>query len=443
MGNSNNRQDAGSLRVSMYARGRGPSQTPRATCQGVGDASRGSRPQTDSNERECALEQLRWLFVEGFVLAFLLVYFLMPKACRLGLVDWPKGRKRHARAVPLIGGLAIFIAYLVALPSASAAGGADLLLLAGAGLLVLVGALDDYFDFPTWPRFAAQIAAGACMIAGGVVLLDLGAITPQGAILHLGFWAVPFTIFATVGMINALNMSDGIDGLSGCLSLVAIAALGVVAIAAGQDASAAKLVVLGGAIVGFLTYNLRTPLRRSAAVFLGDAGSMFLGFTLTWFLIALSQGEARAMPPASALWLVALPLMDTLYSILRRLAAQRSPLAPDDQHLHHLLLDAGLTVQQTVAVLTAVATLLASVGVAGAVFDWPEFTLAAGFAATFGCYCLAATGTRLHLQRRSRRGAGTSASRAVAATGGYSPDHRHPDASGASTLVAESQRSSR
>lgn len=376
------------------------------------------------------MEQLRWLFIEAFVFAFLLVYFLMPKACRLGLVDRPKGRKRHRRAVPLIGGLAIFLTYTVVLAPTGLTGGGDLLLMAGGGLLVAVGALDDYIDLPPWPRLGTQVVAGLCMTAAGVMLRDLGALTPQGAVLHLGIAALPVTVLAVLGMVNAFNMSDGVDGLSGCLSLVALAGLLAVALAAGHADTASRLIILGGAVTGFLAYNLRTPLRRSAAVFLGDAGSMFLGFVLTWFLIAMSQGEAAAMPPASALWLAALPLMDTLYSILRRLAAQRSPLQPDNQHLHHLLIDAGLSVQRTVASLTIGAAALAAIGVAGAVHGWSGFGLTSGFAAVFGLYCLAVTGLRLWLQRRARRENGDTPAPI-------------PEPPGDSALAADSQRPNR
>lgn len=354
------------------------------------------------------MEQLAWLFVEAFALAFLMVYFLLPKAARVGLVDWQTRRKRPARSVPLIGGLAIFITYLVVLgPTGDDAHSP--LLLAGGGLLVLVGALDDYFDFPAWPRLAAQALAALCLPLAGVVISDIGALTLSGQALQLGVLAVPFTLFATVGMVNAFNMSDGIDGLSGSLSLVALISLGVIAVVAGHPENAASLVVLAAGIAGFLIYNLRTPLRRSAAAFLGDSGSMLLGFALTWFLISMSQGPAAAMAPACAVWLVALPLIDTLFAIMRRAAARRSPLQPDTRHFHHLLLRAGLPVSQTVAVLTAIAAVLAGVGVAGAILEWPPFALAAGFAGLFVAYCVGTTAAWRYVERRQQGDASGSA----------------------------------
>lgn len=334
------------------------------------------------------MESLSWQFVNAFLFTFLLVYFLLPQARRIGLVDEPnRRRKRHRHAVPLIGGLAIFASYVLMLGPAGWLSTHTLLFPAGGGLIILIGALDDYFDFKPLPRLIAQVGAALCMIAAGVVLTDLGGLAPGGTLMLLGVLAVPFTVFAAVGMINALNMTDGMDGLSGSLALVSLAGMLVIAAATGHTGMMHPLVVLGGCLLGFLLFNLRSPLHRRAAAFLGDAGSMFLGFALTWFLIELSQGADRAMPPVSALWLVALPLMEAVYSIGRRLVAKQSPLKADHRHVHHLLLARGFTVQQTVAILVLGGALLATVGVAGAIYHWPEIYLATAFACVFAVYC--------------------------------------------------------
>ena len=148
-------------------------------------------------------------------------------------------------------------------------------------------------------RFVAQVIAALLMIFGaGVVLNDLGSMTPSGELLQLGFLAVPFTVFATLGIINALNMCDGLDGLSGSLTLTSLSGLILVAYIWGSPGRyGACCRFLGTAIVGFLLFNLRLLGRERASVFMGDAGSMFLGFALTWYAISLSQGESRALPP--------------------------------------------------------------------------------------------------------------------------------------------------
>lgn len=337
------------------------------------------------------MENLRWLFIEAFVFGFLLIYYLRGRSIRWGLVDKPDWRKRHGRAVPLIGGIAIFASFVLVAGPMTGLSQSGLVFLACGSILVLIGVLDDYFDYPPSARFAAQIAAALGMAIAGVALYDLGAILPTGELLVLGALAIPLTVFATVGLINAFNMIDGVDGLAGSLSLVALAALALLAAVAGQAEPLQRLLTLSGCVAAFLFYNLRTPMRRAATAFLGDSGSMFLGFALAWFLINLSQGSARILPPAAALWLVAIPLMDTLYCMLRRLANGHSPFAPDRRHLHHLLLELGFSVRRAVATLAGVATLLAAVGVVAALAGWSQFFMAAAFTAMFGAYCLTLT----------------------------------------------------
>ena len=333
------------------------------------------------------MEHFRWEFLHAIVFTGLLVRYLRPRAVQIGLVDRPDHRKRHRGTVPLVGGIAIFIGYVLAVGPVVDTSPRLMGLLLGGGLLIVIGALDDYFDFRPLPRLAAQVMAVGVMIISGVSLQDIGALGANGGLLALGILAVPFTVFATVGAINALNMMDGVDGLSGSVGVVAIAAMLIVSIVSGANNAIPQLLALLGCVMGFLFFNMRSPIRRKALAFLGDAGSMFLGFALTWYLISLSQGTDRAFPPAAAVWFVALPLMDAVYNIGRRLAAGRSPLGCDRQHLHHLFIRSGVPVQSTVWMLCAAATLLASVGVAGSLLEWPDVYLAAGFATLFCLYC--------------------------------------------------------
>ena len=164
-----------------------------------------------------------------------------------------------------------------------------------------------------------------------------------------------FTIFATVGVINALNMSDGADGLAGGLSLIAL--LGMAYVADGADLASERtlLLLLAVVVVGFLLFNIRLPWQHRARVFMGDAGSMFLGFAITWFFISLSQGEERAMAPVAALWLLMIPLFDTVWLILWRFSQGRSPTSSDVGHLHHVLQMTGMGAATSVWVMLAIA----------------------------------------------------------------------------------------
>ena len=250
-------------------------------------------------------------------------------------------------------------------------------------LLVTVGAIDDRLELSPAVRFIAQVIAALLMIFGaGVVLKDLGSITPSGEMLQLGFMAVPFTVFATLGIINALNMCDGLDGLSGSLTLTSLSGLIMVASIWGIPADTALLPILGTAIVGFLLFNLRLLGRERASVFMGDAGSMFLGFALTWYAISLSQGESRALRPSAALWFLMIPIFDAVAMMLRRILKGRSPFEADREHLHHVFLLAGFSVNDTVAVMTGFASCGVFIGLASIYFNIPELVVAGAFLLT-------------------------------------------------------------
>ncbi|MDJ0927061.1 MAG: MraY family glycosyltransferase [Gammaproteobacteria bacterium] len=326
------------------------------------------------------------VFFVGPLIAFaatvLLVFVLRPVAGPLRLLDIPNDRSSHQRPTPLIGGLAMFLASCVGGLAAVANGvlvvdAYSMSLFGGGLLLVLVGAIDDVRELSPWLRFGAQILASLIMIyGGGVVLDDLGNMTPSGDVLYLGWLAVPFTVFATLGVINALNMCDGVDGLSGTLAMISLSGLMIVAFVNGGPVDSVLLALLAASILGFLLFNLRFPGRKQAAVFMGDAGSMFLGFALTWFTISLSQGSDRAMVPAAALWFLMLPIFDTVAMMLRRLMRGRSPFEADREHIHHVFLMAGFTVNETVVVMSAAALIGVGMGLLSMDIRLPEFSIA-------------------------------------------------------------------
>lgn len=315
----------------------------------------------------------------------LLILLLRPVAIATGLVDIPNERKSHRSPTPLVGGVAIFaglvVAFLVAGRNGAPIPGREIVSFFGAGLLlVMVGVVDDFLELSPAVRFMAQILAALLMVFGaGVVLEDLGHMTWTGALLPLGVLAIPFTVFATVGVINALNMCDGLDGLSGCLALVSLGGLLLATALWGDPGQAAFLPLLGAAIVGFLAFNLRLPGRSQALVFMGDAGSMFLGFALTWYAIDLSQGAEAAIRPASALWFLMLPIFDSVSMMLRRVLRGRSPFAPDREHLHHIFLLAGYSVNETVAIMAGLAGMGVLIGLASIHWQAPELLVSGGF----------------------------------------------------------------
>ena len=289
----------------------------------------------------------------------------------LRLVDHPGGRKVHGRPVPLVGGLAIFIAFLGAAFVIGIATSAGYFLFA-LSIVIAVGMWDDVNEISPRVKFAIQIVASSIMIWGaGVQLNSVGDLLGWRPI---GLWifAIPLTIFAIVGVINSLNMMDGLDGLGGSIAFVAFAWYSAVAMFSGLDTQFNTALIFCGAIAGFLIFNLRFPWQPHARVFLGDAGSLMIGFALGWLAIDLTQGQGRTMPPIAALWVLLLPLVDCVSLMSRRVMMRKSPFVADRHHIHHYLLARGFTHGQTLGILVGLSALFGAVGFFGWRLELPE-----------------------------------------------------------------------
>nr|WP_240141414.1 MraY family glycosyltransferase [Nitrosomonas sp. HPC101] len=250
-----------------------------------------------------------------------------------------------------------------------------------------VGFADDILQLHYKIRLAVQTIVGLIMaLVSGVVLTDLGHILPGGGVLSLGAFAIPVTLFATIGGINALNMIDGMDGLSGSVTLTSLVLLGSTALVVNDSPGIIITTALSGGIVGFLFFNLRHKLQPRAKVFLGDNGSMLLGFLVVWLLIDLSQGENRAITPVTALWLFSVPLMDTISIMLRRIWQHKSPFEPDHNHFHHILLNAGYRVNDAVFTIVSIHLLFGVIGLTGLYLGIPEAMMFIGFLLLFSGY---------------------------------------------------------
>jgi len=299
----------------------------------------------------------------AFITTSVLIVLLRPLAISVGLVDIPSSRKSHSGNIPLIGGIAIFVGSITTLLIQHNIDGSGLLFAApvpaffgAAFLLLVIGAWDDMHELPAVTRLLAQVVSCLVMIyVGDVVLSDLGNLNFDGSVLYLGFLAVPFTVFASLGIINAMNMCDGLDGLSASLALIALLGFGIANTLWGATETQAIIIVFSACVISFLMFNLRTLWRPKAWVFLGDAGSMLLGITLSWIAIVMSQGEERVLSPSAALWFLMLPIYDAVSMMVRRLLKRRSPFEADREHLHHIFLLAGFSVGETVTLMTGIA----------------------------------------------------------------------------------------
>ncbi len=330
----------------------------------------------------------------AFAATAALIVLLRPLAISIGLVDVPSSRKSHSGNIPLIGGMAIFVGALIALVTQQFLSEVGLTVSTYLGpffltcfILLFVGAWDDYRPLPPVVRLLAQVFASLVMIyAGGIVLNDLGNLSLDNTPLMLGVMSVPFTVFACLGIINAMNMCDGLDGLSGSLALISLLGFGVANTLWGGLGNQHLIVVFAACVAAFLMFNLRTLWRSEAWVFLGDAGSMLLGITLAWVAISMSQGIDRVISPSAVLWILMLPIYDAFSMMIRRLLKRRSPFRADREHLHHIFLLAGFSVGESVTLMTGIAVAGVVIGLGSVYLQVPELIVSLMFVAGGGLY---------------------------------------------------------
>lgn len=302
--------------------------------------------------------------------------FLMRKVAKsIGLVDKPNARKLHTGAIPLVGGISIFLSiaqYITSNPDVIVH---SYLFLSCVTGLILVGALDDRFDISFKVRLLVQALLSIVMMYFADIQLDhIGNIFGFGDI-QLGILSPLFTILAVIGAINAFNMVDGIDGLLGGLAIVTFASIAILLNVDSQHGLAYLCVVFIVAIIPYILMNLGI-LGRERKVFMGDAGSMMIGFTVIWLLLGASQeSSGMLMRPITALWLIAIPLMDMTAIMFRRIRRGASPFKPDREHLHHIFQRLGCTPIQTLTIISLIASGFAGFGVYGEISGIPESTM--------------------------------------------------------------------
>lgn len=341
------------------------------------------------------------------LLTALLILWLRRPAHRFGLVDDPGGRKRHGDTVPLTGGLALTAGFFMALSLSLPALGTQVALLVSLGLLALIGVLDDLGEVSPRTKLGAQILAAVLMTSwANHFLVHLGDLFGRGDI-ELYNWGIPLTLFATAALINGINMLDGLDGLAGGLVAVMLAYFAGFARWSGDTSALKVTVVLLGAVAGFLMFNLPHPWRGHRRTFMGDTGSLVLGFAIAWFSIGLTQDTGNGqptVPPVAMLWVTGIVLFDLFTVTVRRIMRRRDPALADRGHIHHILLRRGLSPVRTVVLLLA---LNAAMGAAGTLLWWldaPESWMFAAYVAAGLVYLgLFLFPARLGRRRRAAR----------------------------------------
>ncbi|HIF9481708.1 TPA: UDP-N-acetylglucosamine--undecaprenyl-phosphate N-acetylglucosaminephosphotransferase [Photobacterium damselae] len=330
-----------------------------------------------------------YLFV--FITSFVTLFIMRKVAKKIGLVDKPNARKLHQGVIPLVGGISVYISLLAGLLLFLPISLNLYLYLSCAAILIVLGALDDYFDVSFKIRLVIQAGISLAMILIGQHSLHNFGYLMGSETIALGEIAGSIiTIIAVIGAINAFNMVDGIDGLLGGLASVTFTALGSVFYISGNSYLATICFLIVVAMIPYIMLNLGFPFGRRFKVFMGDAGSMFIGFSVVWMLIRGSQEpEIIAFKPVTALWLIAIPLMDMATIMVRRIRKGHSPFKPDREHLHHICQRIGLSPLMTLFVICFMASICAGIGIWADLSGVAESTMFIAFLILFAIYFMA------------------------------------------------------
>lgn len=286
-----------------------------------------------------------FLLVMAVPASMLIIPFAWRLAPRLGMIDKPDPRKVHAKPIPRIGGWGIVLGTLFPIFVALKFDPLVQSFVAGGLTLFLYGMWDDAKELSHWSKFIGQLfAAGLVVYYGDLYVTNLpffGSVSPE--------WGKPFTVFALMGMINAINHSDGLDGLAGGESMLSLIAISYLAYLATNNFAVLIAFATIGGILGFLRYNT-----HPAQVFMGDAGSQFLGFTLGFLAVYLTQVAHPALSPALPLLFLGLPISDIIMVLFKRVKGRMNWFKATRNHVHHRLLDLGFDHYETVVIIYSV-----------------------------------------------------------------------------------------
>ena len=292
----------------------------------------------------------------ALVISFLMTPVVKTFAYKVGAIDVPKDNRRmHKVPVPRLGGLAIFIGFMVSILLFVEINREMKSILLGAVIIVVLGVVDDIMALPAMLKFVVQIAAALIPALNGVQILAFSNpnIFSESLYWVLGGLSVPFTVLWIVAITNAVNLIDGLDGLANGVSAISATTMLVIALVGGQTQVSIVLAALVGACVGFMPYNM-----NPAKMFMGDTGATFLGFILATMSI---QGQFKYYAVISFVvpfLILGLPIFDTAFAFIRRIAHGQSPMHADRSHIHHRLIDMGLNQKQAVATLYVISAIL-------------------------------------------------------------------------------------
>lgn len=286
-------------------------------------------------------------FAIAFAISFVISPILIKIMPKLGYIDIPKDKRRiHKKAMPLGGGLAIFIAFLATALYGLSLNREYICLFIGSGLIVISGLIDDKVNLSPKKKLMFQILAGLTLIFGGVKINFFTNPFFAKDLIWLSYLSIPITLFWIIGITNTVNLIDGLDGLAAGISMISAASISFIAFAGGSFDQALMGAILAGACLGFLPYNF-----NPAKIFMGDTGALFLGYVLSYISIQGFMKSATVLTIFVPVLILGVPVFDTTFAMIRRKLSGQSIMQADKGHLHHRLLGLGLSQRQTVSIL--------------------------------------------------------------------------------------------
>lgn len=347
------------------------------------------------------------------------LWVLSISANRLGLVDKPNKRKLHSGNVPLIGGLSVFLTVIITATLLLGMTNETIALILSFTLMVATGVLDDRFDLSVRLRIVIQLISSTILVLGANINIEsLGNIFALGD-LNLGVLSAPFTVLAIMAAMNAYNMIDGIDGLLGSLATITFIGLTVLAYLSNNNVVFVISLLMVFALIPFLVHNLQ--IFNVPKVFMGDAGSMFIGLIIIWLMVLVLNpnlqfdyqlklmpidSEAMVIRPVAMLWLITIPLMDMLGIMTRRVLKKQNPFKPDRDHLHHIFMRAGFSAREALLIISVSSMFWMFVGISLEYLKIQEVLVLAIYIGVFGVYlyCLTHAWKVVSLVRQFRFG---------------------------------------
>ncbi|WP_316570477.1 MraY family glycosyltransferase [Neobacillus sp. YIM B06451] len=295
-------------------------------------------------------------FFAALITVLVLTPLVIKFAVWFGAIDKPNERKVHQTIMPRLGGLAIFLGVIAGYLVGGLYEQKVNTISVGAILIILIGILDDKFELSAKTKFAGQLIVASLILASGLKI-DLVTIPYIGS-FELGLWSYPVTIFWIVAITNAINLIDGLDGLSAGVSAIGIATIAILAALAGKALIFTLSLILLGSIIGFLFYNF-----HPAKIFMGDTGALFLGYSISILSLLGLYKSVTLFSFLVPIIILGVPVFDTTFAIIRRIVNRKPISAPDKSHLHHRLLELGLSHRNTVLAIYAFGILFSAAAV--------------------------------------------------------------------------------